>query len=219
MKLFIDIETVPQFETLKEASGVQQAAIINKYTVNKSNSVDAAWEKAALHAEFGKIVCVSMGYVNDGKITVKSVANHDERVLLNEVAETLKKASGLVAHNGKDFDFPFLCRRMILHGVPLPPILQIQNLKPWEIKLEDTMEMWRFGQFNYRVSLNLLCDLLMLPLPKSIMDGSQVKDVYYKENDLQKIAEYCEADVAALINVYRMLQYQPPILLEDANTK
>src|SRR5690606_34210878 len=127
----------------------------------------------------------------------------------------LSKATGIVAHNGKSFDYPWLCRRMIVHGVPLPALLQIQNLKPWEIKLEDTMEMWRFGQFNITVSLDCLCSLFDIPSPKSNMNGGMVAEVYYDDGDLDKIAAYCESDITALINVYRKLQYLEPITINQ----
>lgn len=223
MKLFIDIETVPQYELFVSADPTIRELFDKKfghelsdlpmYVLEKENTLaDHYQKKAGLFAEFGKIVCVSMGYVIDEKVTVKSFCGPDEKSLLNEASQSISKASSLVAHNGKDFDYPWLCRRMIANGIQLPTLLQIQNLKPWEIKLEDTMEMWKFGQFQHRASLPLMCNLFGLPSPKNGMDGGKVSEVFYREKDYKKIADYCEGDVIALINVYRKMQYQEPIV-------
>jgi predicted PolB exonuclease-like 3'-5' exonuclease len=215
MKLFIDIETVPaakDFDSLDERS--QDLFVTKMVRVEKYRDLtyqEIYPREAGLHAEFGKIVCVSMGYVQGEGIILKSFFGDDEKALLSEVAAALGKATSIVAHNGKNFDYPWLCRRMVIHKIPLPVLLQIQNLKPWEIKLEDTMEMWRFGQFNATASLDCLCHLFGLPSPKKGMDGSQVADVYYNECDLNKIVAYCEADITALVNVYRSMQYLEPI--------
>jgi 3'-5' exonuclease len=212
MKIFIDIETVPCVEVIDHAPESLVRAFLKRFDDPNKTARELWREKAGLFAEYGKIVCVSMGYVADGKITVKSFAGENEHTILFDVSNALDKATGLVAHNGKDFDYPFLCRRMIVNGIKLPAILQIQNLKPWEIKLEDTLEMWKFGQFNHRAGLAVLCELFGLPSPKAGMDGSQVQDVYYIEKSHTKIADYCEGDVRALINVYRKMQYVEPIL-------
>lgn len=216
MKLFIDIETVPGLEdptTDLNHFGLFQKKFEKDFELHPSYDdwIKHYWEKAGLYAEFGKIVCVSMGYINGAEIVLKSYAGEDERQILLDVAAALKKAFGLVAHNGKNFDYPWLCRRMLIHGIHLPPLLQIQNLKPWEVKLEDTMEMWRFGQFNATVSLACLCSLFGIPSSKTFMDGSLVADAYYKGRDLQKIVTYCEADIVALINVYQKMNYLEPV--------
>jgi predicted PolB exonuclease-like 3'-5' exonuclease len=213
MRLFIDIETVPRYE---DPENHPEFLELFKSKFKSELKEGVHWQevyslKAGLNAEFGKIVCVSIGYVVDGKITIKSFYDEDERPLLIAVSSALNKATSLVAHNGKEFDYPWLCRRMIVNGIKLPGILQIQNLKPWEIHLEDTVDLWRFGQFNHRASLACMCYLFGLPSPKSGMDGSQVAEVFYKEKDLEKIATYCEGDITALINVYRKMQYQETI--------
>lgn len=219
MKVFIDIETVPGLEHINLMKDDLKLCYEKKFGHELENNIpgkhdnfeDHYLEKAGLFAEFGKIVCVSMGYVIDGAIAVKSFCGPDEVQVLNDVSKSLDKATSLVAHNGKDFDYPWLCRRMMANSIKLPLLLQIQNLKPWEIKLEDTMDMWKFGQFQHRASLALMCTLFGLPSPKNGMDGSKVSEVFYKEKDYQKIASYCEGDVIALINVYRKMQYQNPI--------
>lgn len=213
MKLFLDIETVPKYENPEDDNAFSD---LFKHKFKKEIETQH-WEetysqKAGLFAEFGKVVCVSMGYVAGDKIYIKSFYGDNEKDILTNTALSIDKADVLVAHNGKEFDYPWLCRRMIICGIRLPALLQIQNLKPWEIKLEDTVDMWRFGQFNHRASLATLCYLFGLPSPKDGMDGSQVSEVFYKEKDYKKIAEYCEGDVIALINVYRKMQYLEPLL-------
>lgn len=219
MKLFIDIETVPIVETFdglnEELALCYQRKFGHELENNSPGKFDCFEDhylnKAALFAEFGKIVCVSMGYVANDKISVKSFYGDDEKRILTDTILTFEKASGLVAHNGKDFDYPWLCRRMMINGLRLPSLLQIQNLKPWEIKLEDTSEMWKFGQFQHRSSLSLMCNVFGLPSPKKGMDGSQVSEVFYREKNWKKIADYCEGDVVALINVYRKMFYYEPL--------
>lgn len=213
MKVFIDIETVPCEEEYGNLSPNLKMCYDKKFGHELSNDEgkhdcfeDHYKAKAGFYAEFGKIVCVSMGRMDGEDLKLKSFCLDGEKDLLIDVAAILTKATSLVAHNGKDFDYPWLCRRMIINGIKLPPLLQIQNLKPWEIKLEDTVEMWKFGQFQHRVSLALMCEILGLPSPKEGMDGSQVADVFYKEKDFDKIASYCEGDVTALINVYNKIK-------------
>jgi 3'-5' exonuclease len=224
MKLFIDIETVPAFEDFHDMSEERQLCYEKKFGHELANDVPGKYDnfedhysdKAALYAEFGKIVCVSMGYVANDQITLKSFYGDGEKEILAATIEAFEKAGGLVAHNGKDFDYPWLCRRMMINGLRLPALLQIQNLKPWEIKLEDTAEMWKFGQFQHRASLALMCNVFGLPSPKAGMDGSQVAEVFYKEKNYKKIADYCEGDVVALINVYRKMLYYEPLTIVPA---
>lgn len=213
MKLFIDIETVPRhFDTLTDQT--PDFIIFKKKFRSEVKDMTAPeifelyQEKAALFAEFNQIVCVSIGYVSGDEIKVKSFCSDSEFNILTDVSAAIQKATSLVAHNGKEFDYPVLCRRMIVNGVPLPALLQIQNLKPWEIKLEDTLEMWKFGQFGHRASLESLCNLFEIESPKGDMDGSMVAHVFHVEKDFKMIADYCEGDVRALINVYRTMQYQ-----------
>jgi predicted PolB exonuclease-like 3'-5' exonuclease len=213
MKLFIDIETVPNYWTLIAHENKDFNIFKKKFKADTekmmvSEIMQLYVDKAALFAEFGKVVCVSMGYIQGDEIKMKSFFGDSEFQILTDVADALQKATSLVAHNGKEFDYPFLCRRMIVNAVPLPDLLKIQNLKPWEIKLEDTLDMWKFGQFGYRVSLESLCNIFEIESPKDGMDGSQVARVFYEERDYQKIATYCEGDVRALINVYRTMNYQ-----------
>jgi len=219
MKLFIDIETVPLYRSFDLLSESDKIIYQKKFGHELENNVPSKHDcfedhyksKAGLFAEFGRIVCVSMGYVIDNKIILKSFCDYNESRLLTSVSESLEKATSVVAHNGKNFDYPWLCRRMIVNGIKLPSLLQIQNLKPWEIKLEDTLDMWRFGQFNHNASLALMCSLFGIQSPKDGIDGSNIADLFYSD-ELDRISRYCEGDVTALINVYRKLNYQNPII-------
>lgn len=213
MKLFIDIETVPRYFS-KIAHEIRDFELFKKKfkaetkDMTTTETCELYLEKAALFAEFNQICCASVGYVSGEEIKLKSFYGNSEFQILTDVSAAIQKATSLVAHNGKEFDYPILCRRMIVNGVPLPSLLQIQNLKPWEIKLEDTLEMWKFGQFGHRASLESLCNLFEIESPKGDMDGSMVAQVFHIEKDFKKIADYCEGDVKALINVYRTMQYQ-----------
>ena len=214
MKLFIDIETVPQYKDFHDMPDHLRHCYEKKFGHELENNVPGKYDcfedhynaKAALFAEFGKIVCIGFGYMLSGQITTKSITG-DEKHILNEASAIIDKAHSLVAHNGKDFDYPFLCRRMIINKMKLPSLLRIQNLKPWEIKLEDTVEMWKFGQFNYRASLDTMCAVLGVESPKvDGIDGSSVRDMFYVAGDVDGIAKYCERDVRALIQVYHALE-------------
>lgn len=174
-------------------------------------SPSSLYPRAGIYAEFGKIICISVGYlVADGTahhLRKKSFYSHDERVLLEEFAELLnrhfsKPDSRLCAHNGKEFDFPWLSRRMIINNIPLPALLDNSGKKPWEVNHLDTMEMWKFGDYKSYTPLNLLTYILGIPSPKDDIDGSQVHHVYYRLNDLPRIVKYCEKDVEALVKVF-----------------
>lgn len=202
MKIFIDIETIP----------VVTDNLVALFNQRYKDKPDYKYEeKAAFFAEFGKVVCVSVGRVQNEQIILKSFCSDNETQLLQDIAHVLQKATTLVAHNGKDFDYPFLCRRMIINQITLPKVLQIQNLKPWEMPLEDTVDMWKFGQFSHKVSLALMCELFNIPTPKADMDGSKVAEVFAAK-DYDSLTKYCEGDVISLINVYRKLNYQPILL-------
>ncbi|RYD91164.1 MAG: 3'-5' exonuclease, partial [Sphingobacteriales bacterium] len=172
------------------------------------------YERAGIYAEFGKIICISCGCIHaDGderKLLLKSYAGDDEAALLREFATSLQQHWArpdryLCAHNGKEFDYPYLCRRMIINGIAIPEPLLIAGRKPWEVRHLDTMELWKFGDFKSYTSLNLLAAALGVPSPKDDIDGSMVGDVYWKEKDLDRIVRYCQKDVITLANV--LLRY------------
>jgi DNA polymerase elongation subunit (family B) len=212
--LFIDIETVAQAESYHHLSGDWKELWDHKAAVlirnKETDTPETVYERAGIYAEFGKIVCISCGCLqgsgDDRRIILKSFYGHDERRLLQEFAEMLKKwsndpAKSLCAHNGKEFDYPYICRRMIINRVAIPEALQIAGRKPWEIRLLDTMELWKFGEYKSYTQLRLLAHVLGIPSPKDDIDGSMVNEVYWTEKNLERIATYCQKDVITLAQV------------------
>lgn len=200
----IDVETVPLTENFEELSPQLQRLWEQKsfYQRKDGQTVSEFYERAGIWAEFGKIVCISVGIYHLKRkqihLRVRSFAHDDERIILKQFINLVNRYSKnlqLCAHNGKEFDFPYLCRRMLINGLAIPPPLQISGKKPWEINHLDTMELWKFGDYKSYTSLNLLAAVFDLPTPKNDIDGSMVKDVYYQQKDLPRITKYCENDV------------------------
>jgi len=211
--LFLDIETVPQFENYKQLPEVdkllwdKKAKNIDKEAENGEN----LYERAGIYAEFGKIICISSGLIvnKNGErfFRVKSFYGDNEKELLESFADMLKlfgnrKNVSLCAHNGKEFDFPYIARRMLINGIELPNILNVAGKKPWDVPFLDTMELWKFGDFKHYTSLNLLTHIFNIPSPKDDIDGSQVAECYYVQKDLQRIATYCEKDTLAVAQLF-----------------
>jgi uncharacterized protein YprB with RNaseH-like and TPR domain len=205
--LFLDIETAPAVYKYADLKPAVKELWDKKWAYNPENKPAELYNKAGVYAEFSKVICIGLGYYYKGKFRVKAIVNKDEKKLLTEFAELVKthfnKAEHfLCAHNGKEFDYPFLSRRMIINNVPFPRNFQLQGLKPWDVKHLDTMEMWRFGDIKNFTSLNLLANVLDIPSPKDDMDGSQVAKVFYEENNIDKIKNYCLKDVVTLARIY-----------------
>jgi predicted PolB exonuclease-like 3'-5' exonuclease len=218
--LFLDIETVPITYQYKDLTDSEKELWNKKWMFSKENKPEELYAKAGVYAEFSKIVCIGLGYYNYSNFRVKAITGETERELLNEFTKIIsqnfnKEEHFYCAHNGKEFDFPFLCRRMIINWVEIPKRLQLQGLKPWDVKHLDTMELWRFGDIKNFTSLNLLAHTLNIPSPKDEMDGSMVSKVYYEEKDIEKIKTYCLKDVVTLARVYQRLTGQEPVKDED----
>jgi predicted PolB exonuclease-like 3'-5' exonuclease len=221
--LFLDIETIPQhpsFESCPEEMKKLWSRKAANLKHDPEETVEDLYKRAGIYAEFGQIICVSTGFIHTVEgvetLRIKSFSGHDEHAMLQEFAALLRKSfsnsdSRLCAHNGKEFDFPYLGRRMVINNIPLPNILDVAGKKPWEVNFLDTMEMWKFGDFKSYTPLNLLTHVLGVPSPKDDIDGSQVWSVYWLENDLDRIVRYCEKDVEALANVYRRMKGLPVI--------
>jgi DNA polymerase elongation subunit (family B) len=225
--LFLDIETVPQayqFEQLDEKSKALFETK-NRFQISPEKSIEQIFEeRGGILAEFGKIVCISVGMLHEGSqgksIRLKSYYHHDEETLLKQFKRLLDDHYNtqyhvLCGHNSKEFDIPYICRRMLINGIALPSILQIAGKKPWEINHIDTMELWKFGDYKSYTSLSLLCHVMNIPTPKDDISGADVARVYYEENDLQRIMVYCEKDVVALIQLFLRLQGEP--LVDEFN--
>lgn len=213
--LFIDIETVPLYPDYSSVPDMWKTLWNKKADTlrrSETETAEALYGRAGIYAEFGKIICISVGFLTwtDGQQTfrMKSFAGDDEKVLLTEFSTLLRKHYSrpehrLCGHNIKEFDIPFMARRMIINGVALPPMLDIAGKKPWEIPHLDTMELWKFGDYKSYTSLVLLAASLGIPTPKDDIDGSQVAHVYYVEKNLPRIVTYCQKDVFTVAQVLR----------------
>jgi len=222
--LFLDIETVPQHSDYaslskdwKELWDIKAGYLIRN---KEAETPESIYSRAGIYAEFGKIICIGCGFiVGEGeqkKINLKSFYGDNEKVLLVEFCDMLNKWSAkeqkwLCAHNGKEFDFPYLCRRLIINEIPIPPILNVSGKKPWEVNHLDTLELWKFGDFKSYTSLNLLAHSLGVPTSKDDIDGSMVWAVYWNDKDLQRIITYCQKDVVTLAQIFLRMNHEPLI--------
>lgn len=219
--LFVDIETVPMladFSLLPEGmqhEWTKKSKLLKFPPDTVPDPAVAFNERAGIYSEFAKVVCISFGslHYTDGqwKMRLKSLVNNDERALLTEFCEVISKFSKhyrdfrFCGHNIKEFDIPFLCRRMIINGMSLPLCMQVAGKKPWEVTHIDTMDLWRFGDYKNYTPLSLLAEVLGIPSPKNDIDGSMVASVYWNDNDLHRIGVYCAGDVLTSAKVYLRL--------------
>lgn len=225
--LFLDIETVPQHPNFTDLDETAQLLWEQKtqYQRKDEYTPEEFYERAGIWAEFGKIVCISVGYfVHKGEQRNFRVTSfHGEEIeILKQFKQLLQDHFSqtkhiLCAHNGKEFDFPYIARRMVINGINLPYKLDLFGKKPWEVPHLDTMELWKFGDYKHYTSLKLLAYVLGIPSPKEDMDGSMVKDVFYKEKDIDRIINYCELDVVTTAQVFLRLQNEE--LLHDDKIK
>ena len=222
--LFLDIETVPEVEKYEQLSPKKQELFAHKraYQREKDDTPpEEFYVRAGIWAEFGKIVCISVGFFNpnasERNFRLKSFYGEEKQILI-EFKHLLegyfyKPQHLLCAHNGKEFDFPYIARRMLIHGIALPEKLNLFGKKPWEVPHLDTLELWKFGDYKHYTSLKLLTEVLQIPSPKDDIDGSQVAAVYYEEKDIDRIIIYCEKDVIAIAQVFLRLRQEE--LLEE----
>lgn len=220
--LFIDIETAPCAASFDHLSENMQALWLRKAKSLKGSAEpkplpDVIFEeKSGIFSEFAKVVCIGLGCLveqEEGwKILLKSISGHDEKVLLNQFCKALTRFTDrfpnlvFCGHNIKEFDIPFLCRRMIIHRMSLPECMQLQGIKPWNIPHIDTLELWRFGDYKNYTALGLLAEVLGIPSPKDDIDGSMVGKVYWQEKNLERINRYCLQDVLTTAKIYLRLQ-------------
>jgi len=224
--LFLDIETVPAAASVDLLNSSMQTLWDKKSKQFRSPEQTSGdvYERAGIYSEFGKIICISVGLIkekNPLSLRLKSFYGSDEKSLLSEFSSMISKFSKtnrevlLCAHNGKEFDFPYIARRMIINGLIIPEILDNAGKKPWEIKLLDTMDLWKFGDYKNYTSLDLLTSILGIPTPKDDIDGSMVAGIYYGENDIERIVRYCEKDVQAIVHVLLRFMNLPQISEEN----
>jgi len=225
--LFIDIETVPaeaSFENLNERMKHLWEVKTTQFNNNENFSPEELYFRAGIFAEFGKIICISAGFVvmkNGQKyFRLKSFADNNEATLLQDFATTITKFSQqkeilLCAHNGKEFDFPYISRRMLINGIKLPAALDNAGKKPWDIKHLDTLELWKFGDYKHYTSLNLLTAIFNIPTPKDDISGADVAKVFYELQNLNRIVTYCQKDVVAIAQI--MLRFKGETLIPEEN--
>ena len=229
--LFLDIETVPQCPDFNCLDETTQQLWTQKATAmcKDGQTPDSIYERAGIYAEFGKIICISIGFaypIAGGQLAfrLKSCFGDDEPELLKEFSEALARFGRqhpnmlLCAHNGKEFDFPYIARRMLINGVDLPAQLDVAGKKPWEVSFLDTMELWRFGDYKNYTSLKVLTHVFGIPSPKDDIDGSQVAGVYWQEKNLPRIVRYCEKDVLAIAQLLLRYKGLKPIEQENINS-
>ncbi len=224
--LFLDIETVPAVYRYADLDPDLQELWNKKAKSFRSEELtpEESYEKAGIYAEFGKIVCISAGFIHEDEQGVRnfrmsSFYGDDEKALLSEFAALLNRsfhgpAHLLCGHNAKEFDFPYLARRMLLNQVELPALLDIAGKKPWEVAHLDTLELWKFGDRKNYTSLDLLARIFGIPTPKEDIDGSEVSRVYWEENDLERIVSYCQRDVLTVAQLLLSFRGEP-LIAED----
>lgn len=223
--LFLDIETVPEQENFQHLDeDLKQLWELKTHYQRKNEfTPEEFYERAGIWAEFGKIVCLSAGYFTiKGDVRNFRVTSFfgEEKKILSDFNNLLSNHFNgpqhlLCGHNAKEFDFPFIARRMIIHQVPLPAKLNLFGKKPWEIAHLDTMDLWRFGDYKSFTSLKLLTKVLGIPSSKGDIDGSQVAHVYYVEKDIDRIVTYCEKDVIAVAQVLLRLRKEDLLIPEE----
>ena len=230
--LFLDIETVPAYPSLEQVPEPYRMLWEKKaaYLKKESDNPEAMYERAGIFAEFGRIICISTGMIGiqDEKrvFRLKSFYGDDEKELLDAFADVVtrlcqKREVELCAHNGREFDFPYIARRMLIDGIKLPALFDIAGKRPWEVKHIDTLELWKFGDHKHYTSLDLLAYLFNLESPKTDIDGSQVAHVYWHERDMKRIVKYCCRDVITIAQLVlrfkgeEMLKQEDIIFLDD----
>jgi 3'-5' exonuclease len=220
--LFLDIETVPAVSSFELLEPLMQTLWDKKSKQFRTPDQAAAdvYERAGIYSEFGKIICISVGMIKDKdpfSFRLKSFYGDEEKLLLSDFSAMLSKFSKnakdsqLCAHNGKEFDYPYIARRMIINGLIIPGILDNAGKKPWEVRLLDTMDLWKFGDYKNYISLDLLTSILGIPTPKDDIDGSMVAGIYFTDKDIQRIVRYCEKDVLAIARVLMRFMNLPEI--------
>jgi uncharacterized protein YprB with RNaseH-like and TPR domain len=222
--LFLDIETVPEQQHYEQLDSDMQQLWEQKTQYQRKDDISGEdfYERAGIWAEFGKIITISVGYfVNKADIRNFRVTSFwgDEKKILNDFSNLLNTHFNgaqhlLCGHNAKEFDIPFIARRMIINGIALPNKLDLFGKKPWEVPHLDTLELWKFGDYKHFTSLKLLTKVLGVPSPKDDIDGSEVARVFYVENDIDRIITYCEKDVIAVAQIFLRLRREE-LLIDD----
>lgn len=222
--LFIDIETVSEYKSLEEVEEAKQKLWEHKakFLANNNETSSELYEsRASIYAEFGKIICIGFGYFKNENeqliFKVKAFEENDEKALLQSFHTMIMQYFNdsrkyvFCGHNIKEFDLPYICRRMLIHGLPVPDVMETRNKKAYEIAHIDTMQLWKFGDYKNFTSLDLLANVLQVPSSKNDISGADVGSVYWLENNIKRIVEYCQRDVVTTARVYQRLCSLPMI--------
>lgn len=220
--LFLDVETVPQCESYNQLPPAWQIHWDYKagFLVKDQETAETLYQRAGIYAEFGKIICISVGCLQydangEQQLFLRSFYGQDEKAILQDFAEVVhkwgKRSQYLCGHNIREFDVPFICRRMLVNQLRLPELLDLSGAKPWEVRHLDTLQYWKFGDHKHFTSLRLLAELFGIPSPKDDLDGSMVAETYYKEGDVARIARYCEKDVITVVRLVQAMRGERPI--------
>jgi 3'-5' exonuclease len=215
--IIIDIETIPAYPDYEQLPEVDKKLWDRKsgHLFSDQRSAESLYPRAGIYAEFGKIICISAGRMSGDAFKIYSFTGQNEKDLLENFLSYIKKytrqTSLLCAHNGKEFDFPYLARRILINRLPLPGLLDLAGKKPWEVRHLDTMELWKFGDYKHYTSLEVLTHVFGLPSPKQETDGSKIAHLWWKERNIRKIRAYCEEDVFAVLNLIRCYQGYDPL--------
>jgi hypothetical protein len=218
--LFIDIETAPEYAQFQSVPKPLQPLYLKKSERLKKeteNNEDQYFNHAGIYAEFGKIICISVGIIRKDQLRIKSFSGHEEKKVLLQFCELLNthydkpKKYSFCGHNACEFDIPYLCRRLLINQIDLPAMLDIGGKKPYESTTVDTLHLWRFGDYKHYTSLNLLALILGIESPKEDMDGKDVGRIYWKENNLKRIVEYCQRDVVTVAQLLLRFKGEPSL--------
>ncbi len=223
--VFLDIETVPQYANFNDVPDplkhLWEEKMVKQRILKENETIPDSFGRGGLYAEFGKIICIVTGFIKKDELHIRSFAGDDEILLLKEFSQFIEnhkpfnRPVQLCAHNGKEFDYPYIARRMIINRLKIPALLDNAGKKPWEVQLIDTLELWKFGDYKAFTSLNLLAYIMGLPSPKQDMDGSMVGNYYWEKKELEKIVRYCCSDVVTLTNVF--LRIKGDITIKEEN--
>lgn len=223
--LFLDLETAPLFPDYQKMPEGLKAHWNRKAEVLKIQTTpEEAFPRSGIYAEFGRIVCISVGFFkitgSERQFRLKSFCGNDEKQILQAFLDMVnthynKKESNFCGHNTKEFDYPFLSRRILINGLKLPMLLNIAGKKPWEVCLLDTMDLWKFGDYKSYTSLDLLAEVFGIPSPKDDISGKDICNVFWKENNLFRISEYCQKDVLTVAQIFLKLRGEQPLKTEE----